>query len=152
MENKPKAPEQFRVNSVVFVVLTRENHGEREILLQLRKNTSYMPGMYDLSASGKVEPGEPASAAAIREAEEEIGVKIKPEDLHFFHVHHNVAEKHIKLFFWTDTYESIPRICEPESCGDLMWTPDDSLPDNIIPYLRDIIEAWHNERYYSDLT
>ena len=47
--------------------------GDR-VLLQLRTNTGYDHGFWAAAAAGHVEPGEPVSAAVVREASEELGV------------------------------------------------------------------------------
>jgi 8-oxo-dGTP diphosphatase len=57
------------------------------VLLLIRANTGYMDGHASLPA-GHVEPGEPADAAAVREAKEEIGVVVAPADVSFVHVMH----------------------------------------------------------------
>ena len=43
--------ERYRTLSAVILMLTRENNGKEEILLQKRKNTGYMDGYWDCSAS-----------------------------------------------------------------------------------------------------
>lgn len=59
-------------------------NGEREVLLQLRsKNKLTWPGFYDASVAGHVDVGESFIAAGIREAKEEIGLDINPDDLHW---------------------------------------------------------------------
>lgn len=46
------AKEAYRNDIAVFLILTRvDENGKREILLQKRKNTGYMDGMYDLAAA-----------------------------------------------------------------------------------------------------
>lgn len=43
--------ERYKTLSAVILMLIREKNGVEEILLQKRKNTGYMDGYYDLSAS-----------------------------------------------------------------------------------------------------
>ena len=58
-----------------------------EIMLQLRgKDKALYPGMWDISAAGHVAAGEEPLTSAVREIEEEIGLKIKEEDLAFFKI------------------------------------------------------------------
>jgi len=55
-----------------------------EILLQLRaKNKSTYPGLWDISAAGHLNAGEEPIDGAVRETEEEIGVKVEKEGFHF---------------------------------------------------------------------
>ena len=58
-----------------------------KVLLQKRaltKKTS--PGFYHISAAGHINVGETPIAAALRETEEELGLKINPERLYLVHV------------------------------------------------------------------
>lgn len=151
-----KPAEEFKMNAVVFVLLTRRNGDKRELLFQLRTNTSYMANMYDFSASGKIDPGESVEMAAVREAFEEACVVIDPNDLHLFHMRHETSENHLKIFFWTEnwTVDGIengePKIGEPEKCGDLLWTTYHDLPENLIPFLRKVLYYGIVRELYSD--
>ena len=51
-----------------------------KVLLLKRYNTGYEDGKYSLPG-GHVEKGEEVTKAAIREAKEEIGIEIEPDDL-----------------------------------------------------------------------
>ena len=58
-----------------------------EILLQLRaKDKLVFPDVWDVSVAGHVGAGEDLLISASREVEEEIGLKIKTEDLYFFKI------------------------------------------------------------------
>ncbi len=58
-----------------------------EILLQLRaKEKSLYPNKWDISAAGHISTGEDPITSGLREAEEEIGLKIKKENLDFFKI------------------------------------------------------------------
>lgn len=58
-----------------------------EILLQLRaKNKKLYPAVWDCSAAGHVSAGEEPFVSGVREAEEEIGLAIKKEDLEFYKI------------------------------------------------------------------
>jgi isopentenyl-diphosphate delta-isomerase len=53
-----------------------------EILLQKRAdNVAYWPGKWDISAAGHVAFGEEPDDTALRELEEELGIKVKLNDL-----------------------------------------------------------------------
>jgi isopentenyldiphosphate isomerase len=64
------------------VWIWRKNGGNVEILLQKRvANKRTWPGFYDISTAGHIDFGETPLAAAVREAQEELGITIKPADL-----------------------------------------------------------------------
>src|SRR4051812_29129440 len=60
----------------VFLVLV---DGDR-ILLGLRRNTGFADGQWNLP-SGKLEAGEDVVSAVIREAQEEVGIQVRPGDV-----------------------------------------------------------------------
>lgn len=132
--------ERYKVPTAVWICLFRDNEkGVRQILLQLRQNTGYMDGMYDLAASGHVEPGESMMTAAIREAKEEICIDIKPQDLVFLTFVDGVKDGYHKAYFGAKQYTGEPKIMEPDKCKELHWFDLDALPENIIPYLRNVL-------------
>ncbi|MER7771536.1 NUDIX domain-containing protein [Kitasatospora sp. NPDC096140] len=116
-----------------MVILERE---DGRILLIERANTGYADGMLNLP-SGKVERGESVEEAAVREAFEEVGVKIDPADLHPVHVvHHRNPEGNARIgwFFATTRWEGRPHNAEPTKCAGLTWANPDHLPENTVPY------------------
>jgi isopentenyl-diphosphate delta-isomerase len=53
-----------------------------EVLLQKRaKNKIFLPGLWDVSAAGHVSAGQSYDEAAVREIQEELGVKVKASQL-----------------------------------------------------------------------
>ena len=93
--------ERFLTRSAVILMLIRNTDKGEEILLQKRKNTGYMDGYYDLSASGHVEKDESMTSALIREAKEEIGIDIMSEDIEFVTMMHTkTPEKRYSEFGW----------------------------------------------------
>lgn len=68
--------------SGIFVLNTKD-----EILLSLRHPAKkYLPNLWAVCVGGHVEPGETYEQCAIREIEEEIGVKPQIDELHFLGV------------------------------------------------------------------
>lgn len=133
--------EKYYSRLAVNLILTRTNqNNEKEILLQLRKNTGYMDNMYDFACSGHVERGESFTQALVREAKEEIGINLKEDDLIFLAVNHHYQADHVQLFFSTSSYEGNPKVCEPDRCGGLFWSRINELPENIIPYVANVIQ------------
>ncbi|MBL7206367.1 MAG: NUDIX domain-containing protein [Candidatus Aenigmarchaeota archaeon] len=63
-----------------------------EILLQLRAEDKFVyPNMWDISAAGHVNANEEPIDSGLREMEEEIGLKVKKEDLNFYRIRKNQA-------------------------------------------------------------
>lgn len=122
--------------SAVLLVLMRCVDDEDEILLQLRQNTKYGNGKWDLAATGHVEPGESMEMALIREAREEIGVEINVKDVNFLTLMHvytpTTYRTYYNAYFKVDTFKNTPTIVEKDKCGALQWFKVKDLPSNIL--------------------
>jgi 8-oxo-dGTP diphosphatase len=115
----------------VHVLLVRGD----EVLLSKRRGR-YGDGMWHLPA-GKLEAGESVLAAAVREAEEEVGVRIAEEDLRFVHTLHARGDgvgSRMGLFFEVRRWAGEPVNREPDKCYEVAWFRRDRLPENMIPY------------------
>lgn len=123
---------------------------EDSVLLSLRKNTGYFDGCYGL-VSGHVEDGEPLSAAMIREAKEEANLLIRPESLKVVHVMHRKTNRfNIDVFFECANWEGDPINLEPGKCAKLNFFSLESLPENLIPYIRVALQAALEGSVYSE--
>jgi len=123
---------------------------DEQILLLRRFNTGYEDGNYSVVA-GHVDAGETVTQAAIREANEEVGVVLEPADLQIVHVMNRKSKDERVDFFIAITHwggEVINN--EPNKCDEVSWAPIDSLPANIIPYVRCAIENYQAGVYYSE--
>lgn len=115
----------------VHVMLVRD--GE---LLLTRRRGSYGGGLLHLP-SGKLDAGESVLDAAVREAEEEVGVLIDPADLqhvHTIHVAGSGPEPRLGLFFEARRWVGEPVNREPAKCSAVEWFWLDALPEDIITY------------------
>ncbi|WP_172195466.1 NUDIX hydrolase [Saccharibacillus qingshengii] len=133
----------FKRVSVVHTFLIQEGN----ILLLKRQNTGHQDGQYGLPA-GKMEAGEQALDAALREVYEECGVQIRREDLRMTGVMQIGAsepsqDERIDFFFEAERWSGTPVNCEPDKCSELAWFPAELLPGNTIPFVR---EAWNRAR------
>ncbi|HEX7017987.1 MAG TPA: NUDIX domain-containing protein [Patescibacteria group bacterium] len=110
---------------------------DTQVLLLRRYNTGYMDGSYSVPA-GHVDGGEAIKTAMIREAQEEVGIIIQEEDLEPYVMHRIISpsEERIDFFFKCTTWSGIITNCEAEKCDELRWCDVDSLPNNVIPYVR----------------
>lgn len=140
--------ERFKVIPAVYLILIRDN----KILMLRRQNTGFEDGNYSLIA-GHVDENEGPTRAVSREASEEAGIHILPENIRLAHVMYRKKpdEERIDFFFIADAWEGEPRNLEPEKCDDLSWFPLDNIPENTIPHVRDVIENHLvNKRAYSE--
>ena len=99
-------------------------------LFAQRKNTDYHEGFYSLPA-GHVDLGELPTEAMIREAKEEVGIDIAPDDLRFVHVLYR-EDILVEYFFTTTKWQGEPVNNEPEKIGDLRWATLAELGTNVV--------------------
>ena len=112
---------------------------ENQILLARRLNTGYRDGEYSVPA-GHLDGNETVRAAAAREAEEEIGVRIEAGNILFSSVMHRIeGDERVDFFVHIQKWEGEPFNAELDKCDDLRWVDIGELPDNTIPYVRQAI-------------
>jgi 8-oxo-dGTP diphosphatase len=136
MESKGKSAMHAQFPVTVHIFFRREN----QILLIRRYQTGYMDGHYSVPA-GHLDGGEMVRMSAVREAREEVGVRIDPADLRFAGVFHRFeGEERVDFFVDVREWHGEPVNAEPGKCDDIRWTDMDALPENTIPYIRRAIE------------
>ena len=113
---------------------------EDQVLLIRRFNTGFRDGEYSLPA-GHLDGNETVMAAAAREAQEEVGVRVDAKSLIFSSVMHRLdGEERVDFFTCIPTWNSEPFNNEPDKCDDLRWAAINALPENTIPYIRRAIQ------------
>lgn len=123
---------------------------DNQVLLLRRFNTGYEDGNYSVVA-GHVDLGETVIQAAIREASEEVGVILKPQDIQVVHtMNRRSNDERIDFFAVVKSWKGEITNNEPEKCDDLSWFSIDSLPSNTISYVKYAIENYQNGLYYSE--
>ena len=142
----------YRALSAVFPIILKTENERKYVLLHKRDNTGYRDNMWDIAGSGHVDAQETAIQALVREAQEELGIHIKPTGVRFAHLSHNVDscgdETYYNIYFFVTAFDGTPKIMEPEKCSDLNWFDVDSLPEDMIPVRRaDVLYAIHSVSY-----
>lgn len=121
-----------------------------DVLLQCRANTGYMDGCWVAGAAGHVELGESAVAAAVREADEELGIRLVASDLDLLTVMQRTdgtgepREQRVDWFWTARSWVGDPRIREPAKCSGLAWHPLSTLPDRVPDYERWVLAQWRD--------
>lgn len=114
-----------------------------KILLLRRFNTGFEDGNYSLIA-GHVDSGETFTQTIIREAKEEAGIDLDFDSLELVHMMHRKStyknEERIDAFFIAKNWKGEIKNMEPHKCDDLSWFNINNLPENVIPYIKKVIE------------
>ncbi|MEW2409694.1 NUDIX hydrolase [Streptomyces griseoviridis] len=145
-----EAPQGTELHIVGVHLYLEDAHGR--ILLGLRHPDSAYAGNTWHFLAGHCEREE-AINCLIREAEEEAGLVIEPNDVELVHLVHVVdspsARPRIGLIFRARTWSGTPTVREPDRCVEWrFWNPKD-LPDAVVPYTRQAIEGVLAGRRYS---
>jgi len=140
--------ERFKIHIAAYLVLEKDG----KILFHKRKNSGYYDGFYSLIA-GHLDGAETAKQAIIREAQEEAGIVVVPEDLKVAHVSHrfNPHREYIDIYLTTSKWEGEITNIEPHKCDGLDWFPKDQLPENIVPEVKDVLDQISQNNFYSDV-
>jgi 8-oxo-dGTP diphosphatase len=130
---RAQATDRYRPVVDVYVLLRRP---DGMILLLERSGTGYADGQL-CPPAGHLEAGESVIDCAIREASEEVGVRIDYADLVFTHVvHHRNPEGQgrVGFFFTTTRWTGEPVKRKPHKCAGLQWADPAWPPANTVPY------------------
>ncbi|HEY5833792.1 methyltransferase domain-containing protein [Streptomyces sp.] len=140
---RPAAPAPQRHAEIVDVhlILLRDD----EVLLARRAGTGYADGLLH-APSGHLEDGEDVRSGMIREAHEEIGVELAPDELEAALVmQHRAPDGRARIgWFFAARHDSArePVNREPGKCSELGWYPLDALPDDMVAYCRAGLDAY----------
>lgn len=104
-------------------------------LFVFRSNTGFKDNEYAVP-SGHVEDSETFKQAACREALEEVGLHIRPEDLVYKLTVHRKSVRDIRVDVWFEAlaWTGDPKNGEPDKHAKIEWLDLDHLPDNVIDY------------------
>ncbi|MFE5243679.1 MULTISPECIES: trifunctional class I SAM-dependent methyltransferase/NUDIX hydrolase/VOC family protein [unclassified Streptomyces] len=122
-----------------------------DVLLARRDGTGYADGLLH-APSGHAEDGEDVREAMIREAAEEIGVELDPDELRVALVMQHRGpggNPRMGWFFEADHDPSRPpRNAEPDKCSELAWFPLDALPDDMVAYCRAALDGYRAQERF----
>jgi 8-oxo-dGTP pyrophosphatase MutT (NUDIX family) len=129
---------RFTFRSAVYLILLDGN----KILLSRRFNTGWMDGKYSL-ISGHIDGNESVSQAMIREAQEEVSIKVAKKNLiPAVALHRKSGREYIEFFFIAKRWIGIPKIMETDRCDSLKWFFINKLPKNVLPHVRLAVENY----------
>lgn len=134
-----KLKDRFKLIPAVYLVLRKGD----QVLLLRRANTGYQDGKYGLVA-GHLDGDEAATAGMVREAKEEAGIDIDPTKLKFVHFAHRLSrgqngQERVDLFYELTEWRGEITNVEPEKCDDLSWFDINSLPSNMLPFVKRVL-------------
>ena len=95
------------VHVAVGVIQRQLSNNQREILIAKRHDDAHQGGLWEFPG-GKVEPGESLPVALARELEEELGMRLEPNDTDalrpLIKINHDYGDKQVLLDVWLVTH------------------------------------------------
>jgi ADP-ribose pyrophosphatase YjhB (NUDIX family) len=138
--------ERFKLIAAVFILLLKDG----KVFLARRSNTGWEDGKYCLPG-GHFNGNETAGAVAIREAKEELGITIAPEDLRFFNICHiQTNDERIHFSFVAEKWQGEAINNEPGRASEVDWFPINNLPEDMNDLAKATIEWYQKNLYYTE--
>ncbi|MET8570143.1 NUDIX domain-containing protein [Streptomyces sp. NPDC004783] len=146
------APEGTELHIVGVHLYLRDEQGR--ILLGLRHpDSAYAGGTWHFLA-GHCER-ESAITCLVREAKEEAGLIIDPEEVELVHLVHLVdspgTPPRMQLVFRARAWSGAPENLEPDRCVEWRWWDPLRLPTEVVPYTRQAITSILGGSLYSQM-
>ncbi|OEV03755.1 hypothetical protein AN219_37945 [Streptomyces nanshensis] len=132
----------------VFVLLRRR---DGRVLLLRRAGDSYASGLL-CPPSGHLEAGETVTEGTLREAAEEVGVHISPDDARFCHlIDHRSPEgqQRLGVAFAVGRWSGEIHNREPHKHSELVWVDPADPPGDCVPYTAALLAAVTDDRVFS---
>lgn len=118
-----------------------------------RCNTGYCDGCLNMPA-GHIDQDETPREAAVREAQEEVGITVYAEDIQFVHIQYNRNEEgthdRTHYYFKIECCDQEPRNMEPHKCSEVMWIPVGERLSEFVPFMKEALEAIQEGSQYSE--
>ncbi|WP_239484322.1 NUDIX domain-containing protein [Streptomyces sp. CS081A] len=129
----------------VHLIAVRDGEEGREVLLSRRAGDVYAAGHWHFPSGHVDGPGEDVVTALVREAREETGLVVDPDDVRAAVVVHHRApggSARVGFFFEVRRWTGMPRIMEPQLCDGMGWFPFAALPEPMVGYCRAGLDAY----------
>lgn len=117
-------------------------HGSHVLLMKRSDKTEMWPNFWAFPG-GKVDANELFREAALREAQEEIGIIGSSDNINAETIvmMRSIQWTKVVYFGRIDHYTNAPAIIEPDLATDLAWFAIDDLPEPMIPHHKTWLEA-----------
>lgn len=115
------------LHGTVHMWIVRRGAAGPEVLLQRRaQSKDSNPGCYDISSAGHIAAGGEVMDAAVREMREELGLSVRPEELHYLGQHRGQYQSRFHGHpFWDNELSHVFVYTKPVTVDDLTLQPEE---------------------------
>jgi ADP-ribose pyrophosphatase YjhB (NUDIX family) len=131
--------------TTVVVRLILEKDGK---LLFLKK-TAQNGGGFSL-VGGKVDDGESAHDAIVRESHEEANIEIKRKHLRFLHIFQRHSESELILLFTAKKWKGKPQSKELDKFKKVSWIDKTDLPKDVSQVTEHLVDKYFSNKFFSE--
>jgi len=142
------------VRRYIIRILGGSTLGARAIVLDNKEQVllvkhTYREGWH--TPGGGVEFNESPWEAIKRELNEEVGLRIL-DIPNIFHIYRNTWRNGVDypIFYIIKKFENEPKICDPSEISQVNWFPLNSLPNDVTPRTKILLEEYRGIRKIKD--
>ena len=122
---------------------------EKDDQILFLKKTPQNGGGYSL-VGGKLEVGEGASEALIRESHEEANIAIKRKHLRLIHIFKRETTRELILVYTAKKWKGNLESKELNKFKSVMWIPKEQLPSNISQVTQNLLDAYFQKKFFME--
>ncbi|MEZ5561015.1 MAG: NUDIX domain-containing protein [Pseudomonadales bacterium] len=130
---------------VVHVLFVRD----AELFLMRRANTGFMDGYFALPG-GHQHAGESVTEAALRECEEETGIRPEALSPRLVMPYRSGRHQGLNFLFEAERWQGEPRIAEPALFDAAGWYPLDALPERSAAWIADALALRARGQWFAE--
>lgn len=129
----------------VLILFIKNDH----LLLLKRRKEGFGKGFFSI-VGGRIEEGESATHAALREAKEEVGVTL--EEYECVHTLFKGGEQDTLtcFLFLAKKWRGTPQNLEPDKHDSLEWFPLKTPPENLLPAHKHLLKEFFKKTSFSE--